>query len=131
LLQARLGPIRKLRTQHWRGARSCNLAVWRSDLDRVDGFDNNYVGWGLEDSDLLIRLLRAGVQRKDGRFSTGVFHLWHPLAGPGLPSRNERLLMSVNNSSRIRSIRGLNALEDEAKPPAARDGYAEGRQKIA
>src|SRR6201991_5311872 len=71
LLQARLGPMRKIRPQYWWGARSCNLAVWRTDLGRVDGFDGSYVGWGLEDSDPLIRLLRAGINRKDGRVSTG------------------------------------------------------------
>ena len=49
---------------------------WLSD--RVDGFDASFSGWGREDSDLLIRLLHAGVRRKDGRFATGVVHLWHP-----------------------------------------------------
>ena len=92
LLQAKLGPVRKIRPQYWWGARSCNLAVWRADLEQVDGFDGSYVGWGLEDSDLLIRLLRAGVNRKDGRFSTGVLHLWHPLADPSLLSTNQTLL---------------------------------------
>ena len=33
-----------------------------------------------EDSDLLVRLLHAGVRRKDGEFATGVLHLWHPAA---------------------------------------------------
>src|SRR5262245_17085505 len=37
LLRLPLGPLRKLRPQQWRGARSCNLAVWRSDLERIDG----------------------------------------------------------------------------------------------
>src|SRR5215831_6777683 len=77
-LRLPLGPLRKLRSRQWRGARSCNLAVWRSDLDRVDGFDACFSGWGREDSDLLIRLLRCGLRRKDGRFATGVIHLWHP-----------------------------------------------------
>lgn len=111
LLQARLGPVRKLRPQHWWGARSCNLAVWRADLDRVDGFDGNYVGWGLEDSDLLIRLLRTGVNRKDGRFSTGVLHLWHPLADPSLLSTNQMLLDSIQSSDRILAVDGLSSLQ--------------------
>ena len=114
LLQARLGPVRKIRPQYWWGARSCNLAVWRADLDRVDGFDGSYVGWGLEDSDLLIRLLRAGVNRKDGRFSTGVLHLWHPLADPSLLSANQALLDSIQNSDRILSVDGLSSLQGDA-----------------
>src|SRR5579864_4955194 len=49
LLRLPLGPLRRLRQRTWQGARSANLAVWRSDLDRVDGFDADYVGWGKED----------------------------------------------------------------------------------
>jgi glycosyltransferase involved in cell wall biosynthesis len=123
LLQARLGPVRKIRPQYWWGARSCNLAVWRSDLDRVDGFDGRYVGWGLEDSDLLIRLLRSGVNRKDGRFSTGVLHLWHPLADPSLLSANQMLLDAIQHSSRIHAASGLSSLKNvaDAHPPLTED----------
>lgn len=118
LLQARLGPVRKIRPHYWWGARSCNLAIWRSDFDRVDGFDCSYVGWGLEDSDLLIRLLRAGVHRKDGRFSTGVLHLWHPLADPSLLSANQALLDAIELGDRIVSLKGLSTLAREAGLPA-------------
>ena len=114
LFHATLGPMRKIRPKYWWGARSCNLAVWRSDLDAVDGFDANYVGWGLEDSDLLIRLLRAGVNRKDGRFATGVLHLWHPLADPSSLSANQQLLDAVQRSDRIRSLRGMSWLQSES-----------------
>jgi len=119
LLQARLGPVRKVRPQYWWGARSCNLAVWRSDLDRVDGFDATYAGWGLEDSDLLIRLLRAGVNRKDGRFSTGVLHLWHPLADPSMLSANQTLLDAIQHSDRTLSVRGISSLKGNGDDPQA------------
>ena len=79
-------------------ARSCNLAVWRADLDRVDGFDAAFSGWGLEDSDLLIRLLHAGVRRKDGNFATGVLHLWHPENDRSLLPDNQRRLDDVIES---------------------------------
>ena len=39
-----LGPLRKLYGRDWEGAKTCNLAVARSDLDRVDGFDSAYAG---------------------------------------------------------------------------------------
>jgi hypothetical protein len=95
----------------------CNLGVWRTDLDRIDGFDGSYVGWGLEDSDLLIRLLRAGVNRKDGRFSTGVLHLWHPLADPALLSANQTLLDAIQHSDRTRAVTGLSSLSDAGTAP--------------
>jgi glycosyltransferase involved in cell wall biosynthesis len=110
LLSLPLGPLRKLRPGAWRGARSCNLAIWRSDLDRVDGFDAAFGGWGREDSDLLVRLLRAGVRRKDGVFATGVLHLWHPEADRSQLPENERQLDESLSADRVTARRGLSTL---------------------
>ncbi len=79
LLDLPLGPLRKLEANKWQGARSCNLAVWRSDLDTVDGFDASFNGWGREDSDLLVRLLarRRAAQGRPLR------HRRHPSLASG------------------------------------------------
>jgi glycosyltransferase involved in cell wall biosynthesis len=119
VLKLPLGPIRKLGADRWRGARSCNLAAWRSDLDAVDGFDATFSGWGREDSDLLIRLLHAGVRRKDGRFATGVVHLWHPEADRAQLPANDARLDAVLASGRTRAERGLSVLRAESREPAA------------
>jgi len=116
-----LGPLRKLRPQAWEGARSCNLGVWRADLDRVDGFDAAFSGWGREDSDLLVRLLRTGIRRKDGVFAAGVFHLWHPDADRSRLPDNDRLLADAINVQRVRATLGMSA-QEPAQPdstPAA------------
>jgi len=110
VLRLPLGPLRKLTSRQWRGARSCNLAVWRSDLERVDGFDASFSGWGREDSDLLIRLLHCGVRRKDGRFATGVIHLWHPDADRAQLAANHARIDALLGSNRTRALRGLSAL---------------------
>ena len=109
-----LGPLRKLQPHAWQKARGSNLAFWRHDLDRVDGFDASYVGWGREDSDLLMRLLRAGVRRKDGSFATGVLHLWHSEADRSALAQNDRRIEQVQNSDRIKAERGLSVLRGEA-----------------
>ncbi|HZN27857.1 MAG TPA: galactosyltransferase-related protein, partial [Xanthobacteraceae bacterium] len=103
------------------GARSCNLAVWRSDLERVDGFDASFRGWGREDSDLLIRLLHSGVRRKDGRFATGVIHLWHDEEDRSQLDANDARLDAVQRSDRVRAQAGMSALaggapDDQARP---------------
>jgi GT2 family glycosyltransferase len=67
----------KLVPQCWKGVMTCNLSALRSDLLRVNGLDESYTGWGLEDSDLVIRLIRAGIGNKNARFSVPVLHLWH------------------------------------------------------
>ena len=119
LLHLPLGPLRKLRRATWRGARSCNLAIWYSDLVRVDGFDASYIGWGKEDSDIIVRLLHAGVHRKDGGFATGVIHLWHAEADRALLSENESKLASVVAADRIRAQRGLSSLQGVSAVDAA------------
>jgi glycosyltransferase involved in cell wall biosynthesis len=110
LLHIPLGPLRRLRPRAWRDARSCNLGVWREDLARADGFDGIYRGWGREDSDLLVRLLRAGVRRKDGWFATGVLHLWHPAADRAGMEENDRRLQAVIQGNNIRAQQGLSSL---------------------
>ena len=121
VLRLPLGPLRKLRPGQWQGARSCNLAVWRSDLERVDGFDASFRGWGREDSDLLIRLLHSGVRRKDGRFATGVIHLWHDEEDRSQLDANDARLDAVQRSDRVRAQAGMSALaggapDDQARP---------------
>jgi glycosyltransferase involved in cell wall biosynthesis len=117
-----LGPARKLAMRQWRGARSCNLAVWRSDLDRVDGFDASFSGWGREDSDLLIRLIHCGVRRKDGRFATGVIHLWHPEAERARLAANDALMDATLSSMRTRAQLGLSSLRHGERGAARREG---------
>ena len=114
-LQLPLGPLRRLYDHAWEGAKTCNLAVARSDLDRIDGFDTYYAGWGLEDSDLVVRLFHASVRRKDGRFATGVLHLWHPESDRSGLGDNQCRLDEVMASDRIRALRGLSTLAEESE----------------
>jgi len=117
LLNLQLGGMRKLTARRWRGARGSNMAFWRADLKKVDGFDASFSGWGREDSDLFIRLIRAGVRRKDGRFATGVLHLWHPEADRSRLVENDRQLDEVLHSNRITARRGLSMAKEEAREP--------------
>jgi glycosyltransferase involved in cell wall biosynthesis len=119
LVSLPLGPVRKAQARAWRGARGANIAVWRSDLIAVDGFDSSFAGWGREDSDLFVRLIRAGVRRKDGRYATGVLHLWHPEADRVRLSDNERRLDEVLASDRILATKGMSALRGEITDVAA------------
>ena len=110
VLRLPLGLMRKMRPQAWEDARSCNLGVWRVDLDRVDGFDASFSGWGKEDSDLLVRLLHAGVWRKDGAYATGVLHLWHTPADRSRLVENEQRLARVIASRRVHAEQGISSL---------------------
>jgi glycosyltransferase involved in cell wall biosynthesis len=110
LVSLPLGPLRRLGRSAWRSVRSANLAIRRDDLLRVDGFDAVYNGWGREDSDIVVRLMRTGVRRKDGRFATAVLHLWHSDNDRSGLLENDRMLDEVIGGDRVKAIAGLSAL---------------------
>jgi glycosyltransferase involved in cell wall biosynthesis len=102
-----LGPLRKLAARRWQRVRTCNLGVHRADFQRVQGFDETFEGWGFEDSDLAVRLLNAGVRRKEGAFATGVLHLWHRENDRRHEGRNWELLQQRIRSRETQPLRGL------------------------
>src|SRR5262249_52024533 len=102
----------------WKRAKGTNLAIRRDDLLRVDGFDAAYRGWGREDSDIVVRLIRGGVRCKDGRFASGVLHLWHPETDRSQMERNDRRLADVIGQDRVRATHGLSSLADADSAPA-------------
>jgi len=101
------GTLRRCQPRRWTGVKTSNLSLWRSDFLRVNGLDEAYEGWGLEDSDLVIRLQHAGVRHKNARFSAPVFHLWHPENPRHNLARNQARLDQVLRSREYRAARGL------------------------
>lgn len=101
------GVLRNLQPRRWRGAKTCNLSAWRADLLRVNGLDEAYSGWGLEDSDLVVRLLHAGVWHKSARYAAPVLHLWHRENDRGNLPENQRRLRELLGSSRITAQLGV------------------------
>ena len=100
-------PFRKRAPQQWQGVKTCNLSLWRADFLRVNGFDEAYSGWGLEDSDLAIRLIHAGVHHKSARFAAPVFHLWHRENDRGRLAENQKRLDALVASNRIAARAGV------------------------
>ena len=101
------GGFRKNAPARWEGVKTCNLAAWRADLLRVNGLDETYAGWGLEDSDLVIRLLHAGVKHKSARFAAPAFHLWHAENDRSRLAENQRLLDELLASNRSIAALGV------------------------
>ena len=80
------------RSQRMAGIRSCNMGLWRADLYAVNGFNEDFVGWGREDSELAVRLFCLGLDCKRSPFMAACFHLWHPKNGRDRLAANDALL---------------------------------------
>jgi glycosyltransferase involved in cell wall biosynthesis len=100
-------PWRRVR-QDLRGVRGCNLAIWRSDLVRVNGYNEAFTGWGREDSELAVRLMNSGARRLDVRGRALCYHLWHPPVSRSELAGNDELLARAMREKSDRCEEGLN-----------------------
>lgn len=105
---------RQQREFRWQGIRSCNFGLWRSDFERVDGFDDSFQGWGHEDADLVLRLHNAGMARLDGFWATEVFHLWHAEHSRSREGDNRQRVLDRQRTGQVRASAGLRAAGNQS-----------------
>jgi hypothetical protein len=101
----RLGMV--FRGRNWRLMRGCNFSVSAEAMRAVGGFDESYEGWGYEDSDLCVRLLRLGLRIRQAPADTCVLHLWHENRDRGEEPANRERLQDVLGTRRVQAVRGL------------------------
>ncbi len=100
-LAIRCQPLAKLlskKTTHsTEGIHGCNLAFWRQDVLNINGFNEEFEGWGPEDKEFAQRMINAGTLRKLTKFTTVAYHLDH--------QESCRKLLQKNDDIFQRSIR--------------------------
>jgi predicted glycosyltransferase involved in capsule biosynthesis len=62
----------------WNGS---NSSVYKEHLLKVNGMNEDFTGWGAEDSEIGYRLYRTGCRVKYLGAAAAVYHLWHPRKG--------------------------------------------------
>jgi hypothetical protein len=101
-----------------------NLAVWRKDFERVNGFDEQFIGWGCEDDDLGQRLRQSGVRIAPIFGYTQAYHLWHP-SHPSRPAKwrdGANVEYLFRRDKPIRCVVGLSAHRSIAATVSEREG---------
>jgi len=89
------------------GIRSCNMGFFREDIYAVNGFNEQFEGWGREDSELAVRLYNYGLKRKTHGFAAICFHLWHADNKRDRLAANDALLAQVRMSTEHVCAHGL------------------------
>jgi glycosyltransferase involved in cell wall biosynthesis len=82
------------------------LGVFRSDFERVNGYDARFAGWGGEDVDMAVRLRRAGLRCGWPGPQGTLLHLWHESRKPGVRP-NDAMLAETRDSDRVEALEGL------------------------
>jgi hypothetical protein len=102
---------------------SANVSVPLAAYLAVNGFDEEYVGWGAEDDDLGRRLYAHGTPAVVGVASAVVFHQWHPTRAPGEWAKNAGA-PRFSGGTPTRAVRGVeNPLE---QPPCVVEHFTGG-----
>jgi glycosyltransferase involved in cell wall biosynthesis len=87
--------------------RGCNMAFWRSDLFKVNGYNEAFIGWGREDNEIGLRLINSGVKKRIIKFSAIVFHIFHQEKTRTGLSINDELLQLTATKNIMRCEKGL------------------------
>ncbi|MBX2809048.1 MAG: glycosyltransferase family 2 protein [Cellvibrionaceae bacterium] len=95
------------KNHHRHGTRTCNFSVWRDDLLTINGFNEDYIGWGREDSDLVARLLHSGRQRIKLKCLANAYHIFHRENNRQRLSANDALLAQCLADRQIRCENGI------------------------
>jgi glycosyltransferase involved in cell wall biosynthesis len=90
-----------------RGIKSCNMAFWRADLLRLNGFNEAMTGWGREDTELAVRAFHAGLLRRELRFAALATHLYHRTRKHVVANPNDRIVDDTRARRLVRCEHGV------------------------
>lgn len=57
--------------------RGCNFSFWKDDFIKVNGLNEDFIGWGEEDSEFALRLHMLGIKAKRLKFAGLAYHIFH------------------------------------------------------
>ena len=67
------------------------MGVWKDDYIRVNGFEENFVGWGFEDWERFERLYYCGLALQNANLMAPAVHLYHPVKNADRAPLNEQM----------------------------------------
>ncbi|MBN8577801.1 MAG: glycosyltransferase family 2 protein [Cytophagales bacterium] len=72
--------------------RGCNQSFWLIDLKEVNGFNEDFVGWGREDTEFMVRMLNSGKHCFKIKLEGFGYHLYHPESSKAMLPANQKIL---------------------------------------
>jgi len=93
-----------------KGIRGCNMSFYRKDCFEINGFNNDFEGWGREDTEFIVRMFKKGVKRKNLKFGGIQYHLWHGIEVDKSLKRNDEILKKTYESNNFFCQNGLSNL---------------------
>lgn len=87
--------------------RGCNMAFWREDLFQINGYNENFTGWGREDNEIAVRLINNDIEKRIIKFGGIVYHIYHEEKPRNILETNDFLLQKTINKKLKKTSKGL------------------------
>mgnify|MGYP006188109331 FL=1 len=84
------------------------MSYWRNDFIEVNGYNEDFEGWGREDSDLVLRMGNKGVLAKRLRYAGIVFHIYHKVNSKHNLELNDSIEQKTILEKIVRISNGIN-----------------------
>ena len=85
----------------------CNMAFYKKDYIKVNGYNEDIVGWGRDESEFASRLINNNITRRDLRFNAVAYHLHHEGASRGRLNINHSIFLSTLKNKVKRCKNGI------------------------
>lgn len=87
--------------------KGCNMAFWKKDLIAVNGYNESFIGWGPEDSEIAIRLMNTGIKKQFIKMGAICYHLYHKDSSREMMQANKALMQKAIEEKCVFTAHGL------------------------
>lgn len=87
--------------------RGCNMSFWRADFILINGYNEAMTGWGMEDSEMIQRLINDGVSGKRLKYKGIVYHIYHNEQDKGSVPVNQQIEIDTEKNKTTRIAKGI------------------------
>lgn len=100
----------KSKTSNSSKLRGCNISYWRKDAYLINGYNEDFKGWGYEDYEFVQRLLNNGINSKRIKQAAIQFHIYHKEAPKGNTTIGDAILTNIIHNKVVRCQNGIEKL---------------------
>jgi len=97
----------KKKSQFSKKYRGCNTSFFKKDFIAVNGYNEEFKGWGREDSELALRFHNLGLFSKRLRYNGIVYHIWHKELSKDNLKVNDSIEVDTIKNNRNWTVNGV------------------------
>ncbi len=91
-----------------KGNVGCHMAYWKKDIVKINGYNEDFSGWGYEDIEMVERLMNSGAKKTTLLMMALQYHLWHPKSSRASSQKNKKMYFDCRDKKLSFCENGVN-----------------------